>query len=100
MLNSVFGACHRTGVDIGMDMPQIKLRDLNLETAERRLCAGALELAGSIVVAAALLGIARHALKRRLIKLHIEWPRQPTARTGGTECREGFDGTKPPDFDP
>ena len=61
-------------------MPQIKLEDLNLETAEQRLCTGALELAGSIVVAAELLGITRHALKRRIIKLNIDWP--PGRRSG------------------
>lgn len=55
-------------------MPQLALEDLNLETAERRLCVEALTLAGNIVGAAGLLGITRHALKRRIIKLRIEWP--------------------------
>lgn len=60
-------------------MPQLVLDDFNLEIAERRMCVAALELAGSIGVAAELLGITRHALKRRIIKLRIEWPRRSTA---------------------
>jgi len=56
-------------------MPQLILEDLNLQSAERRLCATALETAGNIVGAAQLLGITRHALKRRMIKLKIERPR-------------------------
>lgn len=55
----------------------ILLEDLNLRTAERTLCESALEKAGSIVEAAQLLGITRHALKRRMIKHHIEWPAIP-----------------------
>ena len=58
-------------------MPQLILEDFNLENAERRLCNEALGSAGNIVGAAALLGITRHALKRRIIKLGIEWPRRP-----------------------
>jgi len=58
----------------------ILLEDLNLRTAERTLCETALEKAGSIVEAAQLLGITRHALKRRMIKHHIEWPAGPPAR--------------------
>lgn len=46
-------------------MPQIVLEDCNLEAAERRLCVEALSLAGSIIGAAQLLGITRHALKRQ-----------------------------------
>ncbi len=42
-------------------MPQLILEDLNLETAERRLCSEALNTAGNIVGAAELLGITRHA---------------------------------------
>lgn len=61
-------------------MPQLTLEDLNLETAERRLCSEALVTAGNIVGAADLLGITRHALKRRIVKLGIEWP---PARSGG-----------------
>jgi transcriptional regulator with PAS, ATPase and Fis domain len=59
--------------------PAIILDSLNLETAERRLCEEALARAGSIVAAAKLLGITRHALRRRIEKLRIEWPRgQPS----------------------
>lgn len=57
-------------------MRQIILEDLNLNAAERLLCEEALTQAGSIVEAANLLGITRHALKRRIIKHRIEWPRQ------------------------
>lgn len=52
-------------------MPQIVLEALNLEAAERRLCVETLALTGTIVGAAQLLGITRHALKRRIIKLGI-----------------------------
>jgi hypothetical protein len=52
----------------------ILLEDLNLRKAERLLCQQALNRAGSIVEAAQLLGITRHALKRRMIKHRIEWP--------------------------
>ena len=53
----------------------IVLDSLNLADAERKLCEEALVTAGSIVEAANLLGITRHALKRRIIKHQIEWPR-------------------------
>ena len=56
-------------------MPQIILEAFNLEAAERRLCVEALTLAGNIVGAAQILGITRHALKRRIIKLRIDWNR-------------------------
>ncbi len=52
----------------------ILLEDLNLRKAERLLCLQALEKGGSIVEAAQLLGITRHALKRRMIKHRIDWP--------------------------
>ena len=52
----------------------ILLEDLNLRKAEQMLCERALESAGSIVEAAQLLGITRHALKRRIIKHDIAWP--------------------------
>lgn len=58
-------------------MPQLILEDFNIENAERRLCVEALTIAGNIVGAAGLLGITRHALKRRIIKLGIEWPPRP-----------------------
>jgi DNA-binding NtrC family response regulator len=53
----------------------IALDTLNLAEAERKLCEEALRSAGSIVEAANLLGITRHALKRRIVKHQIEWPR-------------------------
>ncbi len=53
----------------------LHLDSLNLADAERKLCDEALVSAGSIVEAANLLGITRHALKRRIIKHKIEWPR-------------------------
>jgi len=56
-------------------MQQIILEAFNLEAAERRLCVEALTLAGNIVGAAQILGITRHALKRRIIKLGIAWHR-------------------------
>jgi len=54
---------------------RIILDAFNLEAAERRLCVEALTLAGNIVGAAQILGITRHALKRRIIKLSIDWNR-------------------------
>jgi len=62
-------------------VPPIILEDFNLEAAERRLCVEALGLAGNIVGAAQLLGITRHALKRRIIKLELRW-----SRTGRVEA--------------
>lgn len=55
------------------------LEDFNLEAAERRMCVATLALAGNIVGAAQLLGITRHALKRRMIKLGIDRPKPQTA---------------------
>ncbi|MBX7084639.1 MAG: hypothetical protein K1X88_35875 [Nannocystaceae bacterium] len=52
----------------------ILLEDLNLRKAEKMMCMQALEKGGSIVEAALLLGITRHALKRRMIKHRIDWP--------------------------
>ncbi|MFY0532850.1 helix-turn-helix domain-containing protein [Nannocystis pusilla] len=54
---------------------QIVLDNFNLTAAERLLCETALHTAGSIVEAAKLLGITRHALKRRIIKHNIRWIR-------------------------
>lgn len=51
----------------------INLQDLNLAAAERTLIVTALHAtSGSIVEAAALLGITRHALRRRIVKHQIE----------------------------
>ncbi len=54
---------------------RLTLESLNLANAERLLCEEALTAAGSIVEASNLLGITRHALKRRIIKHKIDWPR-------------------------
>jgi DNA-binding NtrC family response regulator len=61
-------------------LPPITLEDFNLEAAERQICIEALRFAGNIIGAAQLLGITRHALKRRIIKLDIPW-----SRNGGME---------------
>ena len=50
----------------------------NLESVERMVIVEALNAAGTIVDAASLMGITRHALKRRIIKHNIAWP--PRAR--------------------
>jgi transcriptional regulator with GAF, ATPase, and Fis domain len=72
-------------------LAQLILDDLNLEKAERRLCVEALNTAGNIVGAAALLGITRHALKRRILKLAIEWPRRPaTLAAAATTASAGL----------
>jgi DNA-binding NtrC family response regulator len=57
-------------------MLRITLDNYNLSAAERLICETALVAAGSIVEAAQLLGITRHALKRRIIKHMIQWPRE------------------------
>lgn len=64
---------------IGMQIvtQPITLDTYNLSIAERRLCVEALTVAGNIVGAAKLLGITRHSMKRRIIKLGIAWTRQP-----------------------
>lgn len=61
------------------DDTTITLPDLNWMNAERTLCEEALRRGGSIVEAAALLGMTRHGLKRRIIKHRIEWPRGEAA---------------------
>ena len=75
----------------------ILLEDLNLRKAERLLCQQALTRAGSIVEAAQLLGITRHALTRRMIKHRIEWPTAatPTAMTGVPTARDHRPPTSP-----
>lgn len=49
------------------------LDSYNLNTAERVLLIAALTEAGSIVEASKLLGITRHAVKRRIIKHNIDY---------------------------
>lgn len=56
-------------------MQHLVLDTYDLAAAERRLCVEALTAAGNIVGAAKLLGVTRHALKRRIIKLDIPWSR-------------------------
>lgn len=63
-------------------LPSITLDSLDLEAAERLLCAKALEASGSIVEAAKILGVTRHALKRRIIKHKIDWPPADALRKG------------------
>lgn len=75
----------------------ILLEDLNLRKAERLLCQQALTRGGSIVEAAQLLGITRHALKRRMIKHRIEWPaaNQVAALSGVPMVRDHRPPTSP-----
>jgi DNA-binding NtrC family response regulator len=61
----------------------ILLEDLDLRKAERLLCQQALTRAGSIVEAARLLGVTRHALKRRMIKHRIAAPSETSAALSG-----------------
>lgn len=49
----------------------------NLQHNEREACTAALVEGGNIAEASKLLGITRHALKRRIVKHRINWPRQP-----------------------
>ena len=62
-----------------MTATNITLESYNLDAAERLLCTLALDTAGNIVEAAKLLGVTRHALKRRIIKHKIAWPRPAAA---------------------
>jgi len=63
-------------------VPEIILDNFSLEAAERRLCIEALDRAGNLVRAAQLLGITRHAMKRRIIKLRLDWPRRTLVASG------------------
>lgn len=64
----------------------IVIESFNLAHAERELCEAALNAGGSIVEAASLLGITRHALKRRIVKHQIQWP--PARQTSVAPSRE------------
>lgn len=55
----------------------ITLDTFNLASNERRLCVEALAAAGNLVGAAKLLGITRHSMKRRIVKLGLDWARRP-----------------------
>ena len=85
------GLFDQANILYGPVMP-ILLEDLNLRKAERMLCVRALESAGSIVEAAALLGITRHALKRRILKYDIEWPppRHGSRHASASEPRDAM----------
>jgi len=62
-------------------VPPITLDTFDLASVER-LCTEALRVAGgSINVAARMLGITRHALRRRMTKYRIRWTRS-TATAG------------------
>ncbi|RMG94116.1 MAG: hypothetical protein D6705_16860 [Deltaproteobacteria bacterium] len=74
----------------------VVLDDLNLHKAERLLCERALAEAGTIVEAAKLLGITRHALKRRIVKHGIEWPpRRDRGASDGDTPRESAPHLRP-----
>lgn len=50
------------------------LDTFDLAAAERQLCTEALRVAGgSITIAASMLGVTRHALRRRITKYRITW---------------------------
>ncbi|MCY1062561.1 helix-turn-helix domain-containing protein [Nannocystis sp. SCPEA4] len=61
-------------------MPSALPQEFDLDAIERHFCVEALELAGNIVDAAHRLGITRQAMKRRIKKHRITWPRP--ARVG------------------
>ena len=61
----------------------ILLEDLNLRKAERLLCTQALaRTGGNVSEAAALLGVTRHALTRRVAKHRIDVPGKRPAAAG------------------
>lgn len=60
-----------------MPHPPVQLESFNLAAAEAALVRAALAAVGnSLVEAAELLGIDRHALKRRIVKHRIPFPRR------------------------
>lgn len=62
---------------------RLTIETFNLQAVERSLCVEALNEGGSIVGAAALLGITRHSLKRRITKHNITWPVRRIATAPG-----------------
>lgn len=59
-----------------MNEATITIPNLNLLSAEKTMCEEALRRSeGNLVVAADLLGVTRHALRRRIIKHEIQWSR-------------------------
>lgn len=73
-----------------IDLPD----DYNLRSAERTLLELALTRTGSIVEAARLLGITRHALIRRIVKYGIRWA-SPATRSFGGSSSTGSAGSGP-----
>ena len=59
---------HDAAKESNLDDTSITLPNLNFIAAERTLCETALRRSRTIYEAAALLGMTRHALKRRIIK--------------------------------
>ena len=58
----------------------------DLATVECLLCTEALRVAGgSINLAASMLGITRHALRRRITKYRIAWTRFAAASDGASD---------------
>lgn len=62
-------------------MARIVLDDLNLEVAEKTLIVEALNLTGSLIDAAQLLGITTRQLSRKMVHHRIEWPRAPSTKS-------------------
>ena len=56
------------------DTVVVSLTSYNLEGAEKAVIVAALEVDGTILGASQIIGITRHALKRRIIKHRIMWP--------------------------
>lgn len=77
------GAAHPFAHLHEIDMTQTApptIDTFDLATVERLLCNEALQVAGgSINVAAKMLGITRHALRRRITKYRIVWTRSAAA---------------------
>jgi len=73
---------------------RLTIETFNLQAVERSLCVEALNEGGSIVGAAALLGITRHSLKRRITKHNITWPVRRIATAPGVAAV--VVGTSPP----
>lgn len=58
--------------------PRIVLDSYDLAAAEQTLVTAALDITGSTVEAADLLGVPRHVVKRLVIKYRIAFPRTRT----------------------
>lgn len=72
------------------DQVVVALTSYNLEAAEKKVIIAALEVDGTILGASQILGITRHALKRRIIKHRIMWPLRtcaaPAPAVEGVSC--------------